>query len=63
MIGDGIEVKVVEIMGDKVRIGIEAPDTVRILRKELSQTISANREAAHAAAPEELMKLLKNLGG
>ena len=35
MIGDEIEVSVLSIMGDKVRIGIEAPRAVPILRREV----------------------------
>ena len=35
MIGDDIELTVVDIRGDKVRIGIEAPDSVLVLRDEL----------------------------
>ena len=35
MIGDDVELTVVDIRGDKVRIGIEAPPDVRVLREEL----------------------------
>jgi carbon storage regulator len=35
MIGDDIEVSVLAITGDKVRIGIEAPRAVPILRREI----------------------------
>jgi carbon storage regulator len=35
MIGDDIEVSVLAIMGDKVRIGIEAPRSVPVLRTEV----------------------------
>ncbi|QGJ69212.1 Translational regulator CsrA [Planctomycetales bacterium 10988] len=35
VIGDQIKIKVVKIDGNKVRIGIEAPENVRILRQEL----------------------------
>ena len=35
MIGEEIEVSVLSIMGDKVRIGIEAPRAVPILRREV----------------------------
>jgi carbon storage regulator len=35
MIGDDIEVSVLAIMGEKVRIGIEAPRTVPVFRKEV----------------------------
>ena len=35
VIGDDIEVSVLAIMGDKVRIGIEAPRAVPVLRREI----------------------------
>lgn len=35
MIGDSIVVTIVDICGDKVRIGIEAPKSVSVLRDEL----------------------------
>jgi len=35
IIGDGITLTVVEVKGNRVRIGIDAPDDVRILRAEL----------------------------
>lgn len=34
-VGNSIVVTVVRVSGDKVRIGIEAPDGVRVLREEL----------------------------
>ena len=36
VIGNGITVTVVEVRGDRVRVGIEAPGQVRILRGELA---------------------------
>jgi carbon storage regulator len=36
VIGGGITVTVLEAHGDRVRVGIEAPDQVRILRAELA---------------------------
>ena len=36
VIGNGITVTVVAVAGNKVRVGIEAPDRVRILRGELA---------------------------
>jgi carbon storage regulator CsrA len=35
VIGNGITITVVEVKGNRVRVGIEAPDRVRILRAEL----------------------------
>ena len=51
MLDDGrIVVEVVEIRGDKVRIGIEAPDGCRVDREEIH--IIRQREAAGPAAGE-----------
>ncbi|MHA6258388.1 carbon storage regulator CsrA [Sporosarcina sp. CAU 1771] len=45
-IGDDIEIRILEVKGDTVRIGIEAPKSVDILRGELVQSISdTNTEA------------------
>ena len=45
-IGDDIEIRVLEVKGDTVRIGIEAPKSIDILRGELVLTISeTNTEA------------------
>ena len=47
MIGDDIEITVVDIRGDKVRLGITAPNTIPVHRKEVYEAIQReNREAA-----------------
>ena len=51
MIGDDIEVSVLAIMGEKVRIGIEAPRSVPVFRKEVYLEIQQEREASRASAP------------
>jgi carbon storage regulator len=48
MIGDEIEVSVLSVMGEKVRIGIQAPQRVPVFRKEIYLEI--HREAG-APAP------------
>jgi carbon storage regulator len=59
MIGDDIEVSVLAVMGEKVRIGIAAPRDVPVFRKEvyleikLDETEGDQREAV-AQALEEL---------
>jgi carbon storage regulator len=54
MIGDDIEVTVVDIRGDKVRLGINAPKSVTVHRKEVYEQIKReNREAAQVK-PEDL---------
>jgi len=49
LISEDIEVTVTEISGDKVRIAIDAPKEVKILRKELIEATSANREALESS--------------
>ncbi len=43
VINDNITIVVVEIRGDKVRLGIEAPKDVPVHRKEIYDAIQANR--------------------
>jgi carbon storage regulator len=46
MIGDKIEIKILEIQGDKVKIGIEAPKNVTIYRKEIFLEIQEENKIA-----------------
>lgn len=51
MIGDDVEITVVDIRGDKVRLGITAPTHVAVHRKEVYEAIKAeNHRAARIAA-------------
>jgi carbon storage regulator len=45
MIGDDIEVSVLAIMGEKVRIGIEAPRSIPVFRKEVYLEIRQDASA------------------
>lgn len=46
MIGDKIEIKILEIQGDKVKLGIEAPKNVPIHRKEIYLEIQEENRIA-----------------
>ena len=61
MIGDDIEVSVLAIMGEKVRIGIQAPRDVPVFRKEVYLEIQ--RESAEGGAREDVDAALRELGG
>jgi carbon storage regulator len=45
MIGDEIEISVLAVMGEKVRIGIDAPRAVPVFRKEVYVEIQRGRDA------------------
>jgi len=46
MIGDDVEITVVDIRGDKVRLGISAPPQIAVHRKEVYEAIRKEKEAA-----------------
>jgi len=46
MIGDDIEIKIIEVKGDQIKIGIQAPKNIAVHRKEVYEEIKkANIEA------------------
>lgn len=57
-IGDDIEIRILEVKGDTVRIGIEAPRSVDILRGELVQSISDSNTEAILLDAELFSKLV-----
>jgi len=54
MIGDDIEITVVDIRGDKVRLGINAPPEVSVHRKEVWEAIQRENRAAANVKPEDI---------
>lgn len=68
-IGDNISITVLDMGNDWVKLAIEAPRDVSILRSELIEAASANKEAAAVSlSPEsiskinELLKIKKDSG-
>lgn len=57
-IGNGIEIKILSIQGDQVKIGIEAPKTVEVYRKEIYEQIQEENKQA-ATSPTHVLELLK----
>jgi carbon storage regulator len=51
MIGDDISVSIIEIRGDQVRIGVDAPKSVKVFRQEVFDAIKAENKAAALSAP------------
>src|ERR1700722_20257413 len=54
MIGDDIEVTVVDVRGDKVRLGINAPRSVSVHRKEIWDAIRRENIASTKLKAEDL---------
>lgn len=60
MIGNDIEISIVDVQGEQVRLGINAPRDVSIHRKEVFEEIIAeNRQAAAASVSPDMIKRIK----
>ena len=59
MIGDDIEISVLAIMGEKVRIGIEAPRSVPVFRKEVYLEIQEGRDRTDEGEVDDELDRLK----
>ncbi len=65
MIGDQIEIVVVEIRGDQVKIGIKAPKSISIHRKEVyediqKENLAASKQNVPQDALNEFRRMLEN---
>jgi carbon storage regulator len=61
MIGDDIEVKLLDIKDNQVKIGVKAPRDVAVHRREVYEAIQA--ENAEAAAPTDVSEISKIFPG
>lgn len=61
MIGDEIEITVVDIRGDKVRLGISAPRQVQVHRKEVYEAIQRENTSATGVQIDDLNMADQNL--
>ncbi len=60
IINDDIEITVIEIKGDQVKLGISAPKAVPIYRKEVyAQILDSNKEAVKSVDVKSLNQLFK----
>jgi len=60
MIGDEIEITVVDIRGEKVRLGINAPPEISVHRKEVWEAIQRENRAAAMVKPEDIANVAGN---
>ena len=60
IIGSDIEVTILEVKGEQVKIGIKAPKSIPVYREEVYQQIKeSNKEAATDAVTDNLKNLFK----
>jgi carbon storage regulator len=62
MIGDDVEVSVLSVMGEKVRIGIQAPQEIPVFRKEIYLEIHREEGTGGEAASGEVSDAVQELG-
>ncbi|MGL4563114.1 MAG: carbon storage regulator CsrA [Brevinema sp.] len=60
IINDNIEIKIVDIKMDQVKIGIVAPKEIKILRKEILDEVSLENHRAQANSVKNIKNIFKN---
>ncbi|MBQ0003867.1 MAG: carbon storage regulator CsrA [Treponema sp.] len=60
-IGDDITLTIIEIRGDQVKIGVEAPKNVKVFRQEVFNAIQSENKAASAIPDTKGIAALKKL--
>lgn len=63
IIGDNIEISLVEIKGDQIKLGISAPASVKVYRYEVYQAIQDENRAAARSAPAAGLPQLPKIKG
>ena len=62
-IGEDIFISVIDVRGDSVRLGIEAPKSIPVWRKEvLDEIVEENRRALQGGSSDMINELLKKKG-
>jgi len=59
IIGDQIEITILDIQGDKVKLGIQAPKNIAIYRKEIFLEIKEENKAAVQSSVNQIKALGK----
>ena len=60
MIGDDVEITVVDIRGDKVRLGINAPRHIQVHRKEVYDAIKRENQQAAKLSPRDVSEVVEH---
>jgi carbon storage regulator len=59
LIGNNIRVVVLEIRGKQVRLGVEAPGDIAVVREELLEPVAQENRRAAQVQPEDLAELVR----
>ncbi|GJM24659.1 MAG: carbon storage regulator [Phycisphaerae bacterium] len=59
MVGDDIEITVVDVRGDKVRLGIKAPTTIPVHRKEVYEAIKTENTNAATLSVDSMAQVIQ----
>ena len=63
-LGSDIEISILEVRGDSVKIGIQAPRSVQVWRKEIyDEIVRQNVEAARTDIPKNLLDAMRKRSG
>ncbi len=54
MLGDDVVIEIMEIVGNQVRVGVQAPQSVRVYREEIWLAVKDENRAAAQDAPQQL---------
>ena len=60
-LGDSIRIVLVQLKGNQVRLGIECPQSMRVLREELYQAVKQENLAAMATDPSHVEDIVKHI--
>lgn len=63
MIGDKVVVTIVDIRGDKVRLGIEAPEEIPVHRQEVYEAIRRENSRSGQVDPHDMQQLARGEKG
>ncbi len=62
IIGDNVVITIVDVRGDKVKLGIEAPREISVHRREVYEAIQRENRQAAMLKPEDAQLLPPNAG-
>jgi carbon storage regulator len=61
LVGEDVEIQIIEIGPTRVKLGITAPDRVTVTRKEVKLIREQNLDASRGAAPDAISALIERL--